>query len=127
MLKTRYGSEKRIIRAHVRALLDLKSPNIRSASSRRSFVDGVNSHMRGLDALHVASNNYEIFLCEILLSVVPQTLKHEWAKLDESKMDLSALLTIIENEAKHQEIITTTKPEPTFNNKASFSTPSSNS
>ena len=111
LLKSRFGSTNRVIRAHVRALLSLNKPNIKSACSLNSFVDSVKRHMRGLESLSVASDNYEIFLCEILLSVVPQVIKQEWAKLDENKMNLHELLRIVEGEARQQEILDTTKTD----------------
>ena len=111
LLKSRFGSTNRVIRAHIRALLSLNKPNIKSACSLNSFVGSVKRHMRGLESLSVASDNYEIFLCEILLSVVQQVIKQEWAKLDENKMNLHELLRIVEGEARHQEILDTTKTD----------------
>ena len=51
--------------------------------------------MRGLESLNVASDNYEIFLCEILFSVTPQVIKQKWAKRDENKINLHELLRIV--------------------------------
>jgi len=111
LLKSRYGSKSRVIRAHVRALISLKSPNVKSAPSLRSFIDTVHRHMRGLESLEVAKDNYAIFLCEILLAKVPSEIKHEWAKLNENSMNLEELLRILENESKHQDIISSTKDD----------------
>lgn len=122
LLKSRYGSTKRVIRAHVRSLLILKTPNMKSSTSLRAFVDSIHRHMRGLEALNVTSDHYEIFLCEILLSVVPNEIKHEWAKLADESMDLKGLLQIIENEAKHQEILGSTKT-----NESNFTKPNHSS
>jgi len=111
ILKNRYGSTKRVLRAHVRSLLALSTPNIKSSASLRSFIDSIHRHMRGLEGLDVVQDNYEIFLCEILLIKVPNDIKHEWARLHEDKMNLKELITILENEAKHQEIISSTKSD----------------
>jgi len=111
ILKNRYGSTKRVLRAHVRALLALTTPNIKSSMSLRSFIDAIHRHMRGLEGLNVVQDNYEIFLCEILLIKVPNEIKHEWARLHEDKMDLKQLIMILENEAKHQEILLSTKSD----------------
>ena len=100
LLRSRYGNKISQIRAHVRELLYIHTLNIRDVSSLRKFVDTVRLHMRGLDGLGVASDEYEVFLCEILLSRVPHEIKHEFAKLNEDDMTLEKLLRIVENEAK---------------------------
>lgn len=79
LLKSRYGSQKRILRMHVRSLLQLTPPNIKSCQSLRYFVDTVNKHTRGLQTLNIDSDNYEIILCEILMAKLPSEIKHEWA------------------------------------------------
>ena len=108
LLQNRYGNEKRRIRAHVRELLNTESPNFRDVKSLRSFVDRVQLHMRGLAVLQVASDDYEIFLCEILVSKVHFNAKREWAKLDEADMNLTSLLEILEKEAKTLDIVDST-------------------
>jgi transposase InsO family protein len=108
LLQLRYGDNKRRIRAHVRELINTEPPNFRDVKSLRKFVDRVRLHMRGLEVLHVASDDYEIFLCEILVSKVHFNAKREWAKLEEDKMNLESLLKIIEGEAKTLDIVDST-------------------
>jgi len=100
LLQKRYGSTRRILRSHVQALLSLSLPSMKSSSSLREFVDNVNKHMRGLETLDVVSGNYDIILCELLLSKLPGEIRRSWSKLDDEEMILENLLSIIEKEAK---------------------------
>jgi len=105
LLKSRFGSKRRLSRAHVRALLNLKEPNYKNATSLRFFVDTVNKHTRGLESLDIFSEHYQLFLCETLLWKMPKEVKHEFAKLSDETAGLNELLSILENEAKTQELI----------------------
>jgi len=73
LLEERYGSKRACIRAHIRALLNLNVPNVKSYHELRSFVDKLNKHMRILETFDVVSNNYALFLVEILLIKLPLT------------------------------------------------------
>ena len=121
LLTQRYGSKRRRLRAHVRSLLSLNSPDMRDLYSLRNFVDNVNKNMRGLESLNVVSGDYEIFLCEILITKVPHQIKHEWAKLDDDDMNTEELLKIIENEAKLLEIMKSTSSQGNNSSSSKFS------
>jgi len=120
LLKDRYGSEKQVLRAHVRSLLSLDTPNVKSCTALRDFVDAVSKHMRGLESLNVTSDKYDVFLCKILLYKMPDSVKHEYAKLPDSEMQLSSLLKLLETEAKRIEIISTSKVEPKIHGNSKF-------
>jgi len=113
LLKERYGSKRRIIRTHVQALISIQQPNHKSYQSLRTFVDTVKKHLRGLSSLDVDSDNYDIIMCEVLLPKLPTNIKHEWAKLEDTEMVLNKLLSIVEAEAKHLDIMSTHHTEST--------------
>jgi len=123
LLKNRYGSKKRVLRMHIRSLLSLQTPNIKSAPSLRSFVDNVNKHVRGLESLEIASDSYDIILCEILLSKMPVEIKHEWAKNDDENQTLKELVNLVEKEAKHRDLLATTDFDKPMIQHHSTSTP----
>jgi len=117
LLKSRYGSRRRILRAHVNAILNLESPNIKSFSSLRNFVDAVRRHVHGLNGQGISGENFEIFLSEILIIKMPVEIKHSWSKLNEDNMMLDSLLNIVECEAKHREIVNSSNSNPVSSNK----------
>jgi len=105
LLKGRFGSKRRVLRAHIRSLLSLSPPNAKVCASLRGFVDNVNKHTRGLESLDVMSENYEVILTEILLSKMSKEIKYEFAKLEEEDVGISHLLSILEKEAKLQDMM----------------------
>ena len=105
MLRTRYGSKKRVLRAHVRDLLTINCQSDKDPKCIRSFVDKINKNMRGLNILNVMSDDYEIFLSEILIDRVSKRVKAEWAKLGDDDMNLGNLLKLMEWEARQLEIV----------------------
>jgi len=117
LLKDRYGSKRRCVRAHIRSLINLQSPNIKNFTSLRTFIDSVNKHTRVLNSFDVASENYDIFLVEILLTKLPNEIKHEWAKIERDDTTFTELINIIEKEAKLQEIIISTNNTSNFHSK----------
>jgi len=114
LLKNRYGSTKRILQMHIRSLLSLQTPNIKSAASLRSFVDSVNKHVRGLETLNIRQDNYDIILCEILLSRMPSEIKHQWVKLKDDQLTLNELLQLVDNEARHRDLLIAKNNEANF-------------
>jgi len=113
LLDNRYGSKRRVMRAHIRSMIQIAPPNMRNIVSLRGFVDSINKHMRGLKSLNVTSDNYSVFLSEILLSKLPRELKHEWAKLEHDESNVEDLLQIIEKEANLQDIVSSTTDSQT--------------
>ena len=108
LLEERYGSRKRLQRAHLRAFFSYDCSNAKDVKSYRAFVDGINKHIRGLESLNLQPNEYSTLLCEILIDKVPNRVKHDWAELDEDDMDLEHLLHLVETEAKKLDIVIST-------------------
>ena len=105
LLKERYGSKVRQQRAHIRKLLSLDCVNAKDSKSLRSFVDSVNKHGRALETLGYKSDEYKAFLAEILIDKVPNKIRLRYAELDESKLNLTELLALIENESKSLDLV----------------------
>ncbi|EFX60250.1 hypothetical protein DAPPUDRAFT_278468 [Daphnia pulex] len=57
LLKKRFGQPAKIIMAHMRALTSLPSPNTDRVSLRK-FIDCLESHIRGLEALNKKPDSY---------------------------------------------------------------------
>ena len=105
LLQDRFGSKRRLLLEHIRALINFSPPKYQNHSSMRIFVDQVNKHTRGLESLDMVQDNYGILFGEILLAKMPKEIKHEFVRLDEETAGLKELLTIIEREAKMQELL----------------------
>ena len=86
--------------------------------SFRSLVDAINVNVRALKVLGKTSDEYGIFLSEIILSRVPPALKLLWARKDKRDADdVNELIQFLEEELKNREEVfdwdqkqTTTKP-----------------
>ncbi|XP_064469797.1 uncharacterized protein LOC135384529 [Ornithodoros turicata] len=82
VLTERFGDKKRIEREHLsrlRTLPDIKSS--RDVYGLRRLYDHVQTHVRGLKALGVASESYASMMCEILLSSLPTDLALDYQRL----------------------------------------------
>ena len=103
ILKKRYGSNYKIISAHVNELLRIPTVSSVKGNSLRSFCDKIQVHVRALEVLGVASEEYSCFLVQIVLSRLPNYLKLHWARRDEEDPQVDALLDFLTVEAKAQE------------------------
>ena len=103
-LKKRFGNSNRVIRAHVRELLNLQINGSYDKKSLRAFVDAVSSHTRSLTSLEVTSDKYSCILSPIILSRLPQKLKEEWTKHDvDEECTLDELIDFLERAAASME------------------------
>lgn len=79
LLKKRFGQPAKIIMAHMRALVALPKPGTDRVSLRK-FVDNLESHIRGLDALRKKTESYGDLLVCILLDKLPAELRRNLAR-----------------------------------------------
>ncbi|KZS02076.1 Uncharacterized protein APZ42_001028, partial [Daphnia magna] len=91
LLKKRFGQPAKIIMAHMRALVALTKPGTDRVSLRK-FVDNLESHIRGLDALRKKTESYGDLLVCILLDKLPAELRRNLARQsDAAEWDLDTL------------------------------------
>ena len=86
ILKSRYGNENRIIRAHIRALLELPSITRSSDVELKRVLNEIDTHVRSLATFGVSSSKYGFFLTQIILSRLPLGLRMLWARHDCEKL-----------------------------------------
>ena len=70
LLKTTYGNTKRLIEAHLHAILDAKPPNA-TASDLRKFRSLYEGHLRGLRSLGADIDSAGYVYATILLRKLP--------------------------------------------------------
>jgi hypothetical protein len=75
LLKKRFGQPAKIIMARMRALVALPKPGI-DRNSLRKFVDALESHICGLEALHKMPYSYGDLLVCILLDKLSAELQY---------------------------------------------------
>jgi len=99
LLKRRYGCDSKIIKAHVKELLNLDPIKTTKNSCLRQLVDKITIHIRALEALGVAKDSYGCFLMQIILCRLPNSLKLNWARKDpEDNLNLEDLMEFLRNE-----------------------------
>ena len=74
LLKSRFGKRERIVSAHYQALLDLDAPT-NTAHSLRRFLDDIESHIRGLEALKKSKASFGDFLVPVVNNKLPPVVK----------------------------------------------------
>ena len=79
ILKDRFGQDKKIIAAHMRALYNMAKPGTDRASLR-IFSDQLESHIRGLDALGKSTDSFGDLLVCILLDKFSSDLRRNLAR-----------------------------------------------
>ena len=79
LLRKRFGQPAKIIMAHMRALVALPKPGI-DRNSLRKFVDALESHVRGLEALNKMPDSYGDLLVCILLDKLSAELRRNLAR-----------------------------------------------
>jgi hypothetical protein len=91
LLKKRFGQPAKIIMAHMRALTSLPNPGTDRVSLRK-FVDCLESHIRGLEALNKKPDSYGDLLVCILLDKLSADLRRNLARQsDAAEWDLDTL------------------------------------
>ena len=88
LLKDRYGKKSKLISAHVSKLLSLEEISGVNPKALRKQFDVMESQVRSLSALGVASMMYGCILLPILLSKIPAVIRLAWNRTDESKADI---------------------------------------
>ena len=95
LLKERYGKPRKIIAAHMRAMYHLSKPND-NKSSIRTFIDRLESHIRGLEALGKGTDTYgDLLVCIIIDKLSPnvrRNLARQHGSIDWSLDDLRKAL-----------------------------------
>jgi len=105
LLKTRFGSNSKILKAHVRELLNIDAIKYVKNSRLRNFYDTINVHVRALEALGVAQDSYGYFLHQIVLSRLPAFLQLNWARRDpEDNLSIAELMKFLSDECSALEI-----------------------
>jgi predicted house-cleaning noncanonical NTP pyrophosphatase (MazG superfamily) len=83
MLEKRYGDRRTVIRAHVRELLKIEPLRHLETKELRAFRDKIELHVRSLEVLGIVKEEIDVFLTEIILTRVPDSLRLEWGRLEE--------------------------------------------
>ena len=114
ILQKRFGNKQQIISRHMELLLNLEpvsSPyHLRNL---RRLYDSVESHVRSLKNLDVASESYGSILASVLLNKLPQELRLiVTRKTSEDKLNLDALLKEVEQEVEARETAQATQANP---------------
>ena len=86
MLKERFGRPERMIFAHIQALLNVNRPmpvKVQGSSyisSLWKLQDELLSHIRSLETLGVAGDQFGVFLTPVILSRLPHDIRMEWSR-----------------------------------------------
>ena len=70
-LQKRFGSQQTIIGTHMKALLSIEGHKNMKTMEVRELYDNVNSHIRGLEALGISSDQYGCLLILVTLKSMP--------------------------------------------------------
>jgi len=74
LLKSRFGKREQIISAHYQALLDLDAPT-NTAHSLQWFLDDIESHIRGQEALKKSKDSFGDFLVPVVNNTLSLVVK----------------------------------------------------
>ncbi|KAG1680465.1 hypothetical protein GQR58_012386 [Nymphon striatum] len=86
LLQSRFGKPSVIIQGHITRLLSLSL--LRSADDITAFrrlLDELQINVRGLDGLGINGTTYSVILIPILVSRLPDSVRFEWAKRENSE------------------------------------------
>ena len=105
LLQKRFGNPQIIISSHINTLVKL--PAIREqdgVNGLRTFYDKINTHIRSLSTLGVASEHYGPMLSSIILEKLPPEIKLLITRnMKEDIWDLTQMLEIFNQELKARE------------------------
>ena len=117
ILQKRFGNKQQIISRHMDILLNanpVASPN--DLKSLRHLYDQIESHVRGLKSLGVASESYGSLLSSVLLNKLPRELRLIISrKTTDDTWNLDHLMKELEQELQARERATTTSTSPNPN------------
>ena len=110
VLKKRFGNKQQIIARHMDALLNAEAVTSQHhLKSLRRLYDSMETHVRGLKALGVASDSYGSLLMSVLLNKLPQELRLLFSrKVGEGSWSLDTLMEELRIEIEARERATTT-------------------
>ena len=110
VLKSRFGNKQQIINRHMDILLNL--PSVSSENNLkglRQLYDTVQSHIRSLKSMGVATESYGSLLSSMLMSKLPTSLQLVVSRIvKENEWNLDKLLDTFQQELEARERITGT-------------------
>ncbi|KAG1656930.1 hypothetical protein GQR58_023669 [Nymphon striatum] len=106
LLKNRFGKRSAQIQAHISHLLRIQPVLSENSWFLRKLLDSLEINVRGLEALDISGKTYSALLVPILLSRLPDSIKLQWAKIDNSEdSDVKDLLKFLQKEVESQEFV----------------------
>ena len=105
ILEKRFGNKQQAISKHMDALMNLEVvTSADDVTTLRCLYDGVESHLRGLKGLGVASDSYGTLLSSILFNKLPRELCLIISRgVSEDEWSLNKLMEAFEEELKARE------------------------
>jgi hypothetical protein len=95
LLQERFGRKERVIFCHLESLLAVPVP-ANTPAKLWQLLDTLQGHVRSLEVLGIAGDQYGVILTPLLLSRLPEELRLEWSREGEGKEgDLEWLLTFL--------------------------------
>ena len=99
LLCERFGKKQLIIRAHIKALLNLPSVQSGSLKSLSNFINTVEISVRSLNGLGISNEEYSCFLTQIVLFRLPEEINVEYARFDRTgESSITDLLKFLNEE-----------------------------
>ena len=99
LLCERFGNKQLIIRAHIKALLNLPSVQNGSLKSLSNFINTVEISVRSLNGLGISNDEYSCFLTQIVLFRLPEEINVEFARFDRAgESSITDLLKFLNEE-----------------------------
>ncbi|KAG1652802.1 hypothetical protein GQR58_026052 [Nymphon striatum] len=97
LLKNRFGKRSAQIQAHISHLLRIQPVLSENSWFLRKLLDSLEINVRGLESLDISGKTYSALLVPILLSRLPDSIKLQWAKIDNSEdSDVKDLLKFLQ-------------------------------
>jgi hypothetical protein len=104
LLKERFGKPQRVITSHMDELLKIPSCNKDNPSSLRYVYDKISIHVRGLESLGVAADQYGSLLIPIIMDKLPSEIKLQVARKASGEVwEINELLKTIQAEIEARE------------------------
>ncbi|KAG1649305.1 Hemicentin-2 [Nymphon striatum] len=76
----RFGKNSAEIQAHIGQILSMPVLQDEIPTRLRSYLDSLDTHIRGLASLEVTGETYSAILAPLLISRIPNTLRMEWSR-----------------------------------------------
>ena len=104
ILKKRFGNKKQTIGRHMDLLVSVDAvTSDQNLKDLRHLYDHIESHVRSLKSLGVASDNYGSLLASVLMNKLPQELKLIITRKREEDWNLDGILGEVEKEIEARE------------------------